>query len=66
MRLNRLFDNLPTTVFERMSGLARQRDAVILGQGFPDGLESIDLLDAAARALRERGDQYPPSRGCPR
>ncbi|MEN5168689.1 aminotransferase [Brevundimonas pondensis] len=65
MRLNPLFDNLPTTVFERMSGLARQHDAVNLGQGFPDGPEPADLLDAAARALRERGNQYPPSRGLP-
>lgn len=65
MRLNPLFDNLPTTVFERMSGLARQHDAVNLGQGFPDGPEPADFLDAAARALRERGNQYPPSRGLP-
>lgn len=65
MRINPLFDNLPTTVFERMSGLARQHDAINLGQGFPDGPEPFDLLDAAARALRERGNQYPPSRGLP-
>ena len=31
-----VFDNLPTTIFERMSGLARQHDAINLGQGFPD------------------------------
>lgn len=65
MPINPLFDNLPTTVFERMSGLARQHDAINLGQGFPDGPEPADLLDAAARALRERGNQYPPSRGLP-
>ncbi|WP_313104645.1 aminotransferase [Brevundimonas sp.] len=65
MRLNPLFDNLPTTVFERTSGLARQHDAINLGQGFPDGTEPAELLDAAARALRERGNQYPPSRGLP-
>lgn len=63
MRLNSLFDSLPVTVFERMSALARQHGAVNLGQGFPDGPEPIELLDAAARALRERGNQYPPSRG---
>ncbi|MFC5388384.1 aminotransferase [Brevundimonas bullata] len=65
MRLNPLFASLPTTVFERMSGLARQHDAVNLGQGFPDGPEPADLLEAAARALRERSNQYPPSRGLP-
>lgn len=65
MRLNPLFDGLPTTVFERMSALARRHGAVNLGQGFPDGPEPGDLLEAAARALRERGNQYPPSRGLP-
>ncbi len=65
MRLNPLFASLPTTVFERMSGLARQHDAVNLGQGFPDGSKQADLLEAAARALRERSNQYPPSRGLP-
>lgn len=66
MRLNPLFDGMPTTVFEHMSGLARQHDAINLGQGFPDGPEPLDLLDAAARALREQGNQYAPSRGTPR
>lgn len=66
MRLNPLFDGMPTTVFEHMSGLARQHDAINLGQGFPDGPEPDDLLDAAACALREQGNQYAPSRGTPR
>ena len=65
MRLNSLFDGLPTTVFETMSGLARAHGAINLGQGFPDGGEPADLLASAARALTERGNQYPPSRGLP-
>jgi len=65
MRLNPLFENMSTTVFERMSGLARAHEAINLGQGFPDGPEPVELLEAAARALRERGNQYPPSRGLP-
>lgn len=65
MRLNPLFHAMPTTVFERMSGLARAHDAINLGQGFPDGPEPVDLLEAAARALREQGNQYAPSRGTP-
>lgn len=65
MRLNPLFHDMPTTVFERMSGLARAHDAINLGQGFPDGSEPADLLEAAARALREQGNQYAPSRGTP-
>lgn len=65
MRLNPIFSSLPTTVFERMSGLARAHDAINLGQGFPDGEEPQDLLQAAARALTERPNQYAPSRGLP-
>lgn len=65
MRLNPLFDDMPTTVFERMSGLARAHDAINLGQGFPDGPEPFDLVQSAMRALRERSNQYPPSRGTP-
>jgi N-succinyldiaminopimelate aminotransferase len=65
MRLNPLFDGMPTTVFERMSGLARAHEAINLGQGFPDGPEPVELLEAAARALRDQDNQYPPSRGLP-
>lgn len=65
MRLNALFDSLPITVFERMSALARDAGAINLGQGFPDGPEPVDLLEAAARALSARSNQYPPSRGLP-
>src|SRR5205085_2146046 len=35
--MNSVFANLPVSVFEVMSRLARERDAVNLGQGFPDG-----------------------------
>lgn len=62
-RLNPLFDAMSTTVFERMSGLARAHDAINLGQGFPDGDEPSDLIEAASRALREDSNQYAPSRG---
>ena len=33
---NPIFANLPTTIFEAMSGLARETGAINLGQGFPD------------------------------
>lgn len=65
MRLNPLFDSLPVTVFERMSALARDSGAINLGQGFPDGPEAPELLEAAARALKAGSNQYPPSRGLP-
>lgn len=63
--MNPVYAGLGTTIFEHMSGLARQLDAVNLGQGFPDGAEPTDLLAAAARALTEHSNQYPPMAGLP-
>lgn len=54
-----------TTIFEHMSALAREHGAINLGQGFPDEQGPGELIDAAARALRERSNQYPPSTGLP-
>ncbi len=55
----------PTTIFDRMSALARELGAINLGQGFPDLPEPVELLEAAQRALVERSNQYPPMRGVP-
>ncbi len=60
-----VFDNLPTTIFERMSGLSRQHGAINLGQGFPDDPGPLPVREAAARALIEGSNQYPPMRGLP-
>lgn len=56
---------MATTVFEHMSGLAREHGAINLGQGFPDGNGPPELVEAAARALHERSNQYPPMAGVP-
>jgi len=61
--MNPLFRDLPTTIFEHMSGLAREHGAVNLGQGFPDFGWPDDVIDAAARALAHGSNQYPPMRG---
>lgn len=53
------------TIFDHMSGLARELGAINLGQGFPEGPEPQDLLAAAARALTTKSNQYPPSTGLP-
>ena len=53
----------PTTVFERMSALARELGAINLGQGFPEMEEPAELIAAAQRALGDRSNQYPPMRG---
>lgn len=54
-----------TTIFERMSALARETGAINLGQGFPDLPEPAELLGAAQRALVGHSNQYPPMRGLP-
>ncbi len=63
--MNPLYETMQTSVFERMSGLAAKHGAVNLGQGFPDFGWPEDILDAAARALKEGSNQYAPSRGLP-
>ena len=60
-----LYQSMPTSVFERMSLAAAQHGAVNLGQGFPDFGWPEEILDAAARALKEGSNQYAPSRGLP-
>jgi aspartate/methionine/tyrosine aminotransferase len=56
---------MKVSVFERMSLAAAKHGAVNLGQGFPDFGWPEEILDVAARALKERSNQYPPSRGLP-
>ena len=63
--MNPLYQQMQTSVFERMSVLANRYGAVNLGQGFPDFGWPDEILDAAARALGEGSNQYPPSRGIP-
>ncbi|WP_310468088.1 aminotransferase [Sphingomonas sp.] len=63
--MNPLYEAMQVSVFERMSGLAATHQAINLGQGFPDFGWPDEILDAAARALIERSNQYAPSRGLP-
>ncbi len=62
---NPIFANLPTTVFEEMSGLARTLGAINLGQGFPDDLGPEAIRAKAADAVLNGYNQYPPMRGLP-
>jgi aspartate/methionine/tyrosine aminotransferase len=61
--MNPLYQQMNTSVFERMSGLAAQHGAVNLGQGFPDFGWPPEILEAAAEAVVEGSNQYAPSRG---
>ncbi len=63
--MNPIYEEMKTSVFERMSALAAEHGAVNLGQGFPDFGWPDAILEAAARALTEGSNQYPPSRGLP-
>src|SRR5690348_17184451 len=63
--MNPIYEQMATSVFERMSTLAQKYDAVNLGQGFPDFGWPDEVLDAAASALKEGSNQYAPSRGLP-
>lgn len=63
--MNPIYAALPTTIFEKMSALARETGAINLGQGFPDAPGPEDVRRAAADALLERSNQYPPMLGMP-
>jgi aspartate/methionine/tyrosine aminotransferase len=62
---NPVFADLPTTIFTVMSALAREHDAVNLGQGFPDSNGPEHVRRAAAEAILAGPNQYPPSMGTP-
>ncbi len=63
--MNPVFADLPTTVFETMSRLARQYGAVNLGQGFPEDPGPLDVRQKAAEAVIDGSNQYPPMMGLP-
>ena len=63
--MNPIFADLPTTVFETMSRLARETGAVNLGQGFPDDPGPLDVRRKAADAVLDGSNQYPPMMGIP-
>ncbi|RYZ10571.1 MAG: pyridoxal phosphate-dependent aminotransferase [Comamonadaceae bacterium] len=54
-----------TTIFTVMSALAAEKNAVNLGQGFPDFHCDPKLLDAVGDAMAAGHNQYPPMPGVP-
>ena len=62
---NTLFAGMGVSVFEEMSKLAMAEGSINLGQGFPDGNGPDDVRAAAAAALEDRPNQYPPMMGVP-
>jgi len=64
----RIVSRLPkvgTTIFSVMSALAAEKNAVNLGQGFPDFDCDPALVDAVAAAMRAGLNQYPLMPGVP-
>ena len=62
---NALLSALGTTIFTQMSALAVRHSAINLGQGFPDTDGPADVVRAAADALLDQRNQYPPLTGLP-
>jgi N-succinyldiaminopimelate aminotransferase len=62
---NRYLHSLPTTIFTVMSALATEHGSINLGQGFPDQEGPDDVVRAAADALLDGRNQYPPMPGVP-
>jgi N-succinyldiaminopimelate aminotransferase len=63
--MNPVFANLPVSVFEVMSQLARTHEAINLGQGFPDDPGPEDVRRKAAEAVVSGWNQYPSMLGLP-
>ena len=62
---NPIYAAMPTTVFTVMSGLAREMNAINLGQGFPDEPGPRAIRQKAAEAVLDGYNQYPPMPGIP-
>ncbi|WP_270935254.1 aminotransferase [Falsiroseomonas oryzae] len=62
---NDLLSATGTTIFTVMSALAVEHGAINLGQGFPDYDGPSDVIHAAAAALLDGRNQYPPMTGVP-
>lgn len=63
--MNSVYASLGTTIFETVSEAARRTGAVNLGQGFPDDPGPEDVRRAAAEAVLDGWNQYPPMLGLP-
>ena len=63
--MNRIFADLPNTIFDVMSQAARDLNAINLGQGFPDDPGPLDVRQKAADAVLNGYNQYPSMMGIP-
>jgi len=64
-KFNPVFSNRPRSIFPTMSALAREADAINLGQGFPDEDGPEEIRELAAEAIIKGPNQYAPVEGIP-
>jgi methionine aminotransferase len=64
-RLQSRLPSVGTTIFTVMSALAAEKNAVNLGQGFPDFECDPKLVNAVTDAMKQGLNQYPPMPGVP-
>jgi aspartate/methionine/tyrosine aminotransferase len=62
---NSYLGSIGTTIFTVMSALANEHRSINLGQGFPDTEGPADVVQAAADALMDGRNRYPPMPGVP-
>jgi aspartate/methionine/tyrosine aminotransferase len=62
---NTVLSHYGATIFDVMSRLAREKQALNLGQGIPEDGEPADIVAHAAAALTTQSNQYPPMVGLP-
>ena len=55
--------DLPESIFTTMSVMAREQNAINLSQGFPNFEPDPQLIELAAKAMREGYNQYAPMAG---
>ena len=65
LRMSRRVAGFGTTVFVEINNLARECDAVNLGQGAPDFDGPPEVLQAAVKAVNRALNQYAPGIGMP-
>ena len=63
--MNKIFADLPNTIFDVMSQAARDLNAINLGQGFPEDPGPLDVREKAADAVLNGYNQYPSMMGIP-
>ena len=63
--LDTKYPAIGTTIFTVMSALAAEKNAVNLGQGFPDFDCDPKLLQCVTDAMQRGLNQYPPMAGIP-